>query len=51
VEQYGFSREELKRMTLGAAAAAFLLPPERARLRATLLEGYDGSQHAATGTA
>jgi adenosine deaminase len=51
VEQYGFSREELKRMTLGAAAAAFLLPPERARLRATLLEGYDASQHAATGTA
>jgi adenosine deaminase len=51
VEQYGFSREELQRMTLGAAEAAFLPAHERAAIRATVLEGFDGSQQAATGTA
>jgi adenosine deaminase len=51
VEQFGFNREDLKRMTLGAATKAFLTLAERAALRAVVLEGYDGSRHPATGTA
>jgi hypothetical protein len=38
-------------MTLGAAGASFLPPQERAALIETVLEGYDGSHHSATGTA
>jgi adenosine deaminase len=51
VEQFGFDREDLKRMTLGAAQKAFLPDQERAALRALLLEGYDGARQSATGTA
>ena len=51
VEQFGFSREDLKRMTLGALEASFLPPEERAALHELVLEGYDDSRHPATGTA
>jgi adenosine deaminase len=50
-EQFGFTREDLKRMTVGAAEAAFLSVQERAAVIEVVLEGYDGSQHPATGTA
>ena len=51
VEQFGFRREDLKRMTLGALDASFLEPDARAALQEVLLEGYDDTQHPATGTA
>ena len=51
VEQFGFNREELKGMTLGALEASFLQPGERAALQELVLEGYDDSHHPATGTA
>ncbi len=51
VEQFGFSREELKSMTVGAAEAAFLSPDERAALVELVLEGYEHDRPSATGTA
>lgn len=51
VDEFGFSREELKRMTLGAARASFLPAPERAALIDTILDRYGEAPQPATGTA
>jgi adenosine deaminase len=50
VEQFGFTREELRAMTLRALEAAFLPAAERAALRTVIEEGYDSPPHSATGT-
>lgn len=51
VEQFGFSREDLQRMTLGALDASFLPPTEQAGLKDLILDGYDQPHQPATGTA
>lgn len=51
VEHFGFSRDDLRHVTLGAADAAFLSPQERAALTEVVMEGYARSSHSATGTA
>lgn len=51
VEQFGFSRADLKRMTLGALDASFLPAATRLAVQEVVLDAYDDIHHLATGTA
>ncbi|HEX6509323.1 MAG TPA: adenosine deaminase [Chloroflexota bacterium] len=51
VEEFGFSREDLRQMTLGAARASFLSAVERARLLAVVDAGYEAASGHASETA
>ena len=51
VEHFGFTRDDLRRMTVGAAEASFLPAAERDTLIKVVEDGFARSRHSVTGTA
>jgi adenosine deaminase len=51
VDEFGFNRDELRDMTIGAAEASFLPDDERALLISRIEEGYLRADHPAGETA